>query len=676
MKLLDRLLRKNSPPRPRAAPAVSEEAVRAMIRAAGDQFRAGQLDDAKAALEEVLRCDPRQAKAMYLLAGIAINRGDTDTGVGLVREALALEPDNAEYHFSLGSVLFTTARVDDAISHYQEAVRLRPDMAAWREQLDRALEEREWQRIHAQQAIDAEAHFDRGNMLQKAGRLREAEQAFEMAAELSPDNPAPHVNVALTRRDQWRPAAAEAPARRAVELDPERADAWFVLGTVLAGQARHREAIECLKRAISLKPDHDGAWSFLMFSLNYADDVTPEQVFEEHLRCARVFEAATPVVRPAARRRESGRLRIGYVSADFVRHPVAQFIEAPLRHHDKARFETFCYFVGAQEDSVTQTLKSLAHNWRMVPELDAEALAQLIRDDRIDILVELSGHSKGHRLATLASRPAPVQVTYLGYPNTTGMRAVDYRLTDAFADPPGASDHLNVERLLRLPGSFLCYTPAETDLAVQDGPPQRSRPLTFGSFNNFQKISPSCVALWSRVLHAVPGSHLFIKTHGLDDPGLVAAFKSRFERQGIAAHRLSIAPRTTSHRAHLTMYREIDVALDTFPYHGTTTTFDALWMGVPVLTLAGDRHASRVGVSILANLDLAPALVAHNADEFVAKAAALAARPATLAELRSTLRMRLASSPLLDGADFARKLEAAYLRMWEEADGQARVARA
>jgi predicted O-linked N-acetylglucosamine transferase (SPINDLY family) len=265
----------------------------------------------------------------------------------------------------------------------------------------------------------------------------------------------------------------------------------------------------------------------------------------------------------------------------------------------------------------------------------------------------------------MARRPAPVQVTYLGYPNTTGIRAIDFRLTDAYADPPGSSERWYVERLMYMPDSFLCYTPVETDLPIQPGPRERAGRVTFGSFNNFQKISPTCVALWSRVLQAVPDAQLFVKTRGLDDPGLVSAFKGRFEQHGVAGDRVRVAPATTSHREHLRQYEEVDLALDTFPYHGTTTTLDALWMGVPVVTLAGERHASRVGVSILSNLGLDPLLVASTPDEFVARAATLASQPATLDELRRTLRGRLQASVLLDGRSFTAKLEATYLQMWD-----------
>jgi predicted O-linked N-acetylglucosamine transferase (SPINDLY family) len=639
--------------------------VEALVREGAEQFRRHQLDQAKATLEQALRLDARQAKALYMLAGIAIARSDADTGIRLVREALAIEPDNPEYHFSLASVLFTAGRTAEAITHYEEAVARRPGVASWLGQLDHAVKTLHGADAPARQVAEAEPHFERGNTLQRAGLLEEAEEAYLTASRICPDSPAPYVNLALARRDQSRPFEAEAPARRAVALAPTMSEAWFALGTVLAAQARHGEAIQCFRRTIEIKPDHDGAWSFLMFCLNYVDDIAPEAVFEEHLRCARMIDPPDPVPRPPSRSRHGRRLRIGYLSADLVRHPVAQFIEAPLQHHERTRFETFCYFVGAREDAVTQRLKALADNWRFAPELGAEALAQLIRADQIDILVELAGHSKGHRLAVMARRPAPVQVTYLGYPNTTGIRAIDFRLTDAYADPPGSSERWYVERLMYMPDSFLCYTPVETDLPIQPGPRERAGRVTFGSFNNFQKISPTCVALWSRVLQAVPDAQLFVKTRGLDDPGLVSAFKGRFEQHGVAGDRVRVAPATTSHREHLRQYEEVDIALDTFPYHGTTTTLDALWMGVPVLTLAGERHASRVGVSILSNLGLDPMLVASTPDEFVARAATLASQPATLDELRRTLRGRLQASVLLDGRSFTAKLEATYLQMWD-----------
>jgi predicted O-linked N-acetylglucosamine transferase (SPINDLY family) len=404
----------------------------------------------------------------------------------------------------------------------------------------------------------------------------------------------------------------------------------------------------------------------MLFSMNYSAHWTPREIFDAHLESARRFPPASRPPIPAAHRRPGHRLRIGYLSGDLCRHPVACFVEPILVHRDRARFEIFCYHTGADEDEVSARLKALADHWRSVGSLTEDALEETLRADRLDLLVELSGYTDGHRLGVVARRVAPVQVSYIGYPNTTGLAAVDYRITDARADPPGAADELHTERLVRLPESFLCYAPPFTG-AVTVVPPLRERGcVTFASFNNLAKLSQPLVDLWARVLGAAPGSRLYVKTKGLQDPGLQAQLLDRFRSAGIGSERIVLSPPQNSMEEHFGSYAAVDIALDTFPYHGTTTTMDALWMGVPVVTLAGDRHAARVSVSILSAIGLED-LIARSPDEYVDIARRLAHDPARLQALRGSLRERLARSTLLDGARFARQLEQAYAQMWQAA---------
>jgi protein O-GlcNAc transferase len=641
-----------------AAPARRDrEDAQALMRQATEQFQAGNWDEARDVLERVLAFDPEQAEALYLLAGIKVGRGEAETGVELIRKALAIAPGNPNYHFSLGEVLTRLGRFDEAIPHLREAVERRPDAIGWKQQLDAALHNATLASGHDPGA----AQFNIGLAFEQRGQLREAEQAFYNATLLDRDATGPHIKLALVRRDQGRPVEAEAPALQATQIDPLSPDAWWALGSVLSSQGNHNSALECFRRTIELRPDHEAAWCSLLFSLNYSDAVNAQEVFDEHIRYGRLLSAEVAEVPP--RRNSSAKVKVGYLSADFVQHPIAHFIRAPLEHHDRSRFEVYCYFAGNRSDGVTESLRAAADHWRAVANLGGEELFQLLRDDGIDILVDLSGHSSGNRLAVLARKPAPVQVTYLGYPNTTGLVAIDFRLTDAYADPPGRSDQLHAERLVRLPRSFLCYSPAPSGVEIALAREQPGRQPTFASFNNVQKISPTCVRLWARLLDAVPESRLLLKSPGLGDPGLRARLKESFERQGIESTRVETAAWTADRRQHLDTYAEADVGLDTFPYHGTTTTFDALYMGVPVVTLEGERHASRVGVSILSNLGLPDLLVARNEDEYIAKAVALIRQPTLLAELRTTLRSRLLNAPNCDAAAFTRDLERAYLDM-------------
>jgi predicted O-linked N-acetylglucosamine transferase (SPINDLY family) len=398
--------------------------------------------------------------------------------------------------------------------------------------------------------------------------------------------------------------------------------------------------------------------------MSYSEHWAPREVYEAHLQWGKRFPAVPPAAAGPVHHEPGRRIRVGYLSPDYWRHPVAHFMEPVLRYHDRARFEIFCYHTGVREDEVTARLKTLPEHWRALPGIADDELEARLRGDKIEILVELSGHTDGTRLPVLARRIAPVQVSYLGYPNTTGLAAMDYRITDACADPAGESDQLHTEKLIRLPGTFLCYAPPIVEASNRIPPSRRKRYVTFGSFNNFAKISPTSIRLWASILASVPGSKLFIKTHGLQDPGLRALLQERLQGAGVPADRLLLAPPTTDHRRHLETYDEVDVALDTFPYHGTTTTLDALWMGVPVVTLIGDRHASRVGLSILSGLGLNE-LIAHTHDEYVACAVRLAFQPEQLEEYAHDLRARLAGSALTDGKRFTAHLEEAFLQLWQ-----------
>jgi predicted O-linked N-acetylglucosamine transferase (SPINDLY family) len=314
-------------------------------------------------------------------------------------------------------------------------------------------------------------------------------------------------------------------------------------------------------------------------------------------------------------------------------------------------------------DAVTERFRAQADQWRDIAKTNDDAAAQLVRDDRIDILIDLAGHTSGHRLLVFARRPAPVQVTYQGYPNTTGLNQIQYRLTDALADPPGATDACYAERLIRLPRTGWCYQPPDPAPDVAPPPALSNGFVTFGSFNRLSKVSPAIAQLWSRVVSAVPGSRFVFKTFGLEDPATAEYVRGMFKQHGLEPDRLILLPPAPSALAHLEMYAQMDVALDTYPYHGTTTTCEALWMGVPTIALVGAVHASRVSFSLLSNIGLAD-LAAQSPDEFVEAAARTAGDVPRLAELRRTMRDRMRASPLMDAAAFCRDVEAAYRQMW------------
>ena len=678
MSLVSRLFGKKPAFKPSgtATPDSTAQDVASLLKEAKEHFRVGRVEQAKLLFQQVLAIDPTQAQALYVLGGIALNDGDTALAIDLVRRAISADPNNGDYHFSLATVLVSTGKPADAIPSFKEAIRIRPDLPEWRRHLTAALQAvgRTDEAIATsitgpgQSPTDAQTFLDLGTTFHQLGRLHEAEAAFGEAVRLAPGMGLAHAQLATVQIDQGRPVEAEAAARQATRSGPELADSWFALASSLSGQARHVEAVECLWKTLERRPDLEVAWNLLLLSMNYADCWSAEEIYAAHVRWGERLVCSPRQLIEPSHKSPGHRVRIGYLSPDYRQHPIAFFIEAPLRHHDRTRYEIFCYHTDGRVDPMTRRLKALADHWRWMVAPSEQALEQVIREDGIDILVELSGHTEGHQLGVLARRVAPVQVTYLGYPNTTGLAAVDYRVTDARADPPGQADRVHVEKLVRLPQAFLCYAPPENVGDVSPSPERRNGFITFGSFNNFAKLSPTVIGLWAKILAAVPGSRLMIKTQGLQDPGLRALFVSLVERAGVDRQRVSIVNPTQSHREHMDAYAQMDISLDTFPYHGTTTTLDALWMGVPVVTLAGDRHASRVGLSILAAVGLTE-LVAHSPDEYVAIAVGLAANPAKLEELRRGLRARVAQSALTNGKAFTADLEHAYRDIWTAALG-------
>ncbi len=639
-----------------------------MMAAANRHFQAGELRAARDLYIHVLEWEPDHAMALHMLSGVIAADGNLDAAVELARKAIALQPANARFCLSLGRLLGSRGLFDEAVVSYRQATQLEPNVREWRMELEATLV-----RAGRMDEVageyggdgppDARAYFDLGDALLNAGHCKEAEKAFLQSTTMAPEFGGTHLFLAMARRSQGRPVDAEAPARRATEVAPDMPQGWFVLGTVLAMQSRHREAVEHYRHAISLMPDYEAAWDCMLFSMHYSEEFSPHEVFSAHLTWGKRFPEVAPLPVWPGHLAPGHRLRVGYLSADFFQHPVAHFLEPVLKAQDRTRFEVFCYHVGTSEDASTARLKSYSEHWRRLHGVSDDDLEKTLRDDRIDVLVDLSGHTEGHRLAVLARRIAPVQVTYLGYPNTTGLRTIDYRITDARADPPGETDALHVERLVRLPETFLCYSPPPSGPDTRTPAWGQSGYITFGSFNNFAKVTATSVALWARILAAVPSSKLLIKARWLQDPNLRALLAARFKEAGIDDSRLRITEPTPDHHAHMQMYDEVDIALDTFPYHGTTTTLDALWMNVPVITLAGDHHASRVGVSILSNLGLSE-LIAPTPEDYVTLAIDLAGDPHRLEDYARTLRARLRASPLMDGRRFTRHLEEAYLRMW------------
>lgn len=453
-----------------------------------------------------------------------------------------------------------------------------------------------------------------------------------------------------------------------LEADPRSLDACLGAAGVLVDLWRLDDAVVAYERARALAPASGAVFSALLFHRHYLLPVDAQRLFELH----RQFGAlAAPFQEPAAAARQDPRrrLRVGYLSPNLSRHSVGYFVAPLLRCHDRSELEVFCYYNHALSDDATQRMRKMADGWREIADKDDKTVARMIRDDAIDVLVDLAGHSKGNRLGVFAQRPAPLQMTWLGYPDTTGLPAIGYRVTDATVDPAPAAEARHTEKLARIDGCFLCYEPPADAPAIATR--AAGAPIVFSSFNNLAKINPATLALWGRILEAVPDSRLVLKSAPLSFPDTVDRVVDALEHCGIDPARVDLRGWTSGREQHLDAYGEVDVALDTFPYNGTTTTCEALWMGVPVVTLAGEVHMSRVGASILDCSGLNE-LIARDEAHYVRIASELAADGARRRMLRQDLRARLLASPLLDHAGFTRKLETVYRAAWREHCSHAR----
>jgi len=500
-------------------------------------------------------------------------------------------------------------------------------------------------------------------VLVKTGQMDRAEYWYRRILEQQP-HALVYSELALICQSAGRLSEAREYLKNALELVGDNAELWNNLAMCLIQAGQTQESIDLLRKAVEEGPANAAIHSTLLLYLHYLPNLDPHILFTEHIRWSdshvRPDSAKVSHNNPP----EPGRkLRIGYISADFRMHSVASFFEPLLDGRDRRSVEVYGYGNVTFPDQITERLKHKFDHYRNICGMSDEAVVGMIEEEAIDILVDLAGHTAGNRVLVLARRPAPIQVTYLGYPNTTGVRAVDYRLTDSLADPVGAQAFYT-EELVSLPTGFLCYRPPEFAPPVAPLAAERNGYVTFGSFNNSCKINPTIVALWSCILKANDKSHFLLKFKGGDDRHVREHYLNLFEQWGIEPERVEIYG-LKSPVEHLGLYAEVDIALDTYPYNGTTTTCEAMWMGVPVISLVGRCHASRVGLSILTRTGL-EFFAVSTPDEYVAKATALASKPDSLAKIRASMRERIAASGFCDADAFAGGVEKAYRKMWHK----------
>lgn len=612
------------------------------LLACGDRLRdGGDISGALALYRQAVEAAPDLAKGYFKLATVQARQGLPDDAETSYREAIRLSPCYVEAYGNLGVLLFAGGNWDEAERCYRNALANNPNYF--------------------------EAHINLARLLFVASRSLESLYFARRASELKPDSALAIERAGLALGKLGRIDESLAELRRATEIDPAVASPWVSLGGVLQALGHYEESDAAYLQAMALDDDDPIPHANRAFWANYRE-MPRELVWQRHAEFGRwIRRRLGPVAEPeaAARRPDpERRLRVGFVSADLRRHSVGYFVQGALAHLDHKRFQLYAYFDHHSEDTVSINLKPMFHQWRDIFSKTDDVVLEQIRGDRIDILVDLAGHTGSNRMRMFARRAAPVQVTYLGYPNTTGLDCMDYRLTDRWADPEGGGDEFHSETLWRLPNTFLCYTAPLDQLDVAEPPLLRNGYPTFGSFNNRIKISDSCLELWLRLLDAIPSSRLVLKSiQGTEDEMSRRGLLKRFVERGIDPMRIDIHAQVAGLENHLGMYSQIDIALDTFPYNGTTTTCEALWMGVPVIALKGDRHAARVGESLLMNMGLSE-LIAQTPDEYLSIASDLAADSGRLGALRRGMRARMLASRLMNSRAFGKDLGAALRGMW------------
>ncbi len=635
------------------------------------QYQAGRFGEAEALCRQVLAALPENADAAHLLGLIAAKAGRYDAAADWIQKAAKSAPTDAMAHYNLGKTLLSAARPREAAASLRRVLELRPDFA--------------------------EAYNDLGIALGSAGQMVEAIGIFRKCLELAPDHADAWSNLGKACLEISRPEETTAACRECLRRNPRHLNAWVILGNALEGrgaideasaafcealrldphhaeahldlgncfkdQGLVDEAISSYRDAVRERPDWAAAHSSLLLALHYHTGWNPRAILEEHrLWQQRHAEPLKRFIRPWDNKPDPERpLRIGYVSGDFREHPVARFFVPLLEHHDGRQFAAYCYSSASQTDGFTAHLRGLAAGWRNIAGVRDDAAAELIRKDRIDILVDLSAHTAGNRLLVFAQKPAPVQATYLAYCSTTGLDAIDFRITDRYLDPPERSAECYTEKPAYIPDAYWCYLEPKFAPAVQALPARAVGAVTFGCLNSPAKMSAIALDLWRRILQRTPGSRLLLYAHVGSHRQRIAEF---FSAGGVNADRVEFVGKLPM-VDYLALYGRIDVALDPFPFCGGTTSCDALWMGVPFVSLAGDTAVSRAGVSLLSNVGL-PELVADCPDEYVDKAAVLAGDLSRLAEIRAKLRSRMRQSPLMDAKRFARGMESVYREMWRE----------
>jgi protein O-GlcNAc transferase len=633
----------------------------------------GRLEDALACYDRALQIRPEYTEAHYNRGNVLRSLGRSEEAIASYQRAIQLNPQYADAHSNLGVYLAEQGRLNEAVVCFREAIRLQPNFVQARYNLGNALRElgqlpeaiASYRETVWLDPNYADAYVNLATALRDHGEMGDAIASLHKALQLRPNDAVQHNNLGNVYIERGNLAEGAKCLQESLRIKPDYAESYNNLGVAWHLQARIDEAAASYREALKLKPDYVDAHSNLVFALNYHPDIDQTRLLAEHRGWAESQAAGISPYASYENSRDPERtLRVGYVSPDFRRHPVAFFMEPVLHRHDRQVVESFCYAQVASPDAYTERLKAAAGNWLNTCGMTDEQLAEQIRADRIDILVDLAGHTAKNRLLVFARKPAPVQVSYLGYPNTTGLAAIDYRLTDTVADPVDEPP-LYVERLIRMSAGLCCYRPFDDTPAVSPLPSRERGYITFGSTHSLAKLNSRVMEWWGRILSEMPNARLLVCRNSLTG-ATKDYFREQFAEHGCDIERVEFRGGVTlGGDKHWPIYSEIDISLDAFPWCGHTTACESLWMGVPIVTLYGDRHAGRMVASVLTSLGMTD-WIARTPDDYVALAVRMAHDRQRLTELRANLRQRMRESPLCDGQTFTRGMEAAYREMWKE----------
>jgi len=630
----------------------------------------GRLDEAEADYRQTISLKPSLAAAHANLARIYQDTGRTDAALASCRLALRHQPDLLPAQSQLGLLLFAQGQLAEAAVSFRRELKLRPGSADTHSRLGAALQgngnlveaEASYRRALALQPDHADSLANLSMLLLDSKRPEEAEALCQHTLQQRPHDARALASLGDICQQQGRLTEAEVFYRQALSANPKQPTTWNNLASLVFHQGRLEDAVAAAREAIALNPAYRLARTNVLLALQYLDNISPAELFAEHRRFAEYCEAPLKAQwRPHDNSRDpQRRLRIGYVSPDLRNHAVAHFIEPVLAHHDHSRVEVYAYYTNSISDSTSARLSTLVEHWRPSAGLSDEALAERIRKDRIDILIDLAGHTALNSLMVFARKPAPLQMTWIGYPGTTGLDAMDYRLTDAQLDPPGLTEAFHSETLLRLPACSV-FSPAPESPPVNELPALSAGHITLACLNTPVKISATVVRLWARILNALPGARLLLGN--VSSEASAQRLHSLFNDAGIDTSRLELLPKMPQ-ADYLALHQRIDLALDPYPYSGGTTTNHSLWMGVPVITLTGPTTASRQGATILTGAGL-PEFVTHTADDYVQLAIDLAQDLPRLDALRQSLRARNIAASSTGAAELTKALENTFAEAWQ-----------